>query len=77
MAFTGNHDSRQRLSSMGIAIGCDIKLLLHGSGRYVIAVNEARIAIGTQAAEEILVATEEHEDAFTQAVNRLRQIWAR
>ena len=78
ISFTGDHDSRQRLLSLGISVGCSIKLLVCASGRYMLAVNEARIAIGAEAAEDILVAAEEpEEDTFKQAVNRLRQIWAR
>jgi Fe2+ transport system protein FeoA len=77
VAFTGSHESRERLSSMGICIGCEIKLLVRAPGRFMLAVNEARIAIGSQAAEDILIAAEEPEDVIGEAVKRLKQIWAR
>jgi Fe2+ transport system protein FeoA len=77
ISFAGDYDSRQRLISLGISVGCNIKLLVCAPGRYMLAINEGRIAIGAQAAEDILVAVEDPEDAVSQAVKRLRQIWAR
>jgi Fe2+ transport system protein FeoA len=76
-AFTGNHENRQRLLSIGICVGCEIELLVRGPGRDMVAVNEARLAIGVEAAEGVLVAAEEVEDTFSQAVNRLKAIWSR
>lgn len=75
VAFTGDHASRERLVSMGIMLGCSIKLLLKNSGRYLVAINESRIALGPELTQDILLAVEEVDDAFAQAVARLKQIW--
>ena len=77
ISFTGDYDSRQRLLSLGISVGCNVEVLVRAPGRYMLAINEARIAVGDQAAEDILVAVEEGEDAVAQAVKRLKRIWAR
>jgi len=74
---TGSRERMQRLFSMGLFVGCHIQMMVNNSGRYVIAVNEKRVARGTPAAQQILVSVEESEDAFTQAVTRLKQIWTR
>lgn len=75
-AFAGDYDSRNRLVSMGIAVGCEVKLLSKTPERYLVAVHEARLALGAQAAQHILVAVDEDIDsAFSLAVNRLKQIW--
>ena len=75
VGFTGVYDSRERLVSMGITLGCNVKLLLKNSGRYLVAINESRIALGSEAAQDILLAVEDVVDAFAQAVARLKQIW--
>ncbi len=77
VALTGDYDARQRLLSMGISVGCDLKLLVRAPGRYMLAVHEARLAIGVKAAEDILVAAKEPEDVVKEAVKRLKAIWAR
>lgn len=75
IAITGDYASRSRLASMGIRVGCDLKLILSRTGGCLVAVHEARVAVGFQAAEHILVATKEVNDVFSQAVGRLKQIW--
>lgn len=73
--FTGDCNSRERLASMGIMLGCRVKLLLKNSGRYLVAIHESRIAVGPELAQDILLTVEEVDDAFAQAVARLKQIW--
>lgn len=76
-AFRGDCRFRERLASMGITVGCDVQVLMNHSGRCLVAINDIRIAVSHEAAQDILIAVQETEDAFSQAVSRLKQIWAR
>lgn len=75
IALTGDYENQSRLAGMGVTVGTDLSLILNSFGRYLVAVREARVAVGAQAAEHIIVATREVDDAFSQAINRLKQIW--
>ncbi len=76
-AFRGDYKSRERLASMGITIGSDVQVLMNHSGRCLVAIHDTRIAVSHEAVQDILIAVKEPEDAFSQAVSRLKQIWAR
>ena len=61
VALTGEQDCCSRMESMGIYVGCDLKVVHSGDdpgSPALIAVGETRLAIGYDMLDSILVAVE-------------------
>lgn len=55
-ALRGGRDFQERVSSMGLYVGCEAEILINGAeGRMIIAVNDTRIALGHGMAQKIMV----------------------
>ena len=77
IALEGDGEVQKQLMSMGIAIGCEVKMLINSRSRTLVAVNDARLAISPEAAKNIIVAAEpDEEPAISSAIDRLKQIWS-
>jgi len=64
VALSGGRGFRHRLVSMGLNIGCGVKVLrgsAAGGGPTLLAVGQTRLAIGHGMAERILVSTHQQK----------------
>jgi Fe2+ transport system protein FeoA len=58
IALRGGRDFQERVSSMGLYVGCEVEVLINGAeGRMIIAVKDTRIALGHGMAEKVVVRT--------------------
>lgn len=61
VALNGGYEFQTRLVSMGVHIGCDIKVLHSGNGRggpTLVAIGDSRLAIGYGMLDRVLVAVD-------------------
>jgi Fe2+ transport system protein FeoA len=54
-AFAQGRDMEKRLASMGVTLGCELRLLQHEGGNVVVAAGHVRLALGQGIAQKILV----------------------
>ncbi|PID57601.1 hypothetical protein CSB45_07185 [candidate division KSB3 bacterium] len=60
IALTGEHESCARIESMGIHVGCNLEVIHAGdrANPALVAVGDARLAIGHDLLDNILIAIE-------------------
>ena len=56
VSLRGGGDFQSRVTSMGLFVGCQVEVLVGGSGgRMIVAVGDTRIALGHGMAEKVMV----------------------
>ncbi len=61
VALEGGQECQTRLTSMGVHIGCDLKVLHSAGGSdtpTLVAIGDTRLAVGHDLVENILIATD-------------------